>query len=82
MEKVVPLFKPFTTIFYFKFFEHQKVLFLSVNVQTGLKFKFKQGLNHLTGLNGFKPGHLALTHMSAPFPYPVSSPRSATTRAA
>jgi hypothetical protein len=74
MEIVVPLFKPSTTIFYFNFFEHQKVLFLSVNVQTSLKVKFKQGLNHLTGLNGFKPGHCSTDpHVSA-FPLPCFLP--------
>jgi hypothetical protein len=32
MEKVVPLFKPFKTIFHFKFFEQVKVLFRSAKV--------------------------------------------------
>jgi hypothetical protein len=47
-----------------------------------LKFKFKQGLNHLTSLNGFKLGTVAPAHLSAPFPSLVSSPRSVTTRVA
>jgi hypothetical protein len=34
-----------------------KVLFLSVKIQMSLKFKFRNGLNHLTSLNGFKLGH-------------------------
>jgi hypothetical protein len=29
MEKILPLFKPLKTIFYFKFFEQRKVLFES-----------------------------------------------------
>jgi hypothetical protein len=32
MEKVVPLFKSFITVFYFKFFELRKVLFRSVKL--------------------------------------------------
>jgi hypothetical protein len=32
MEKVVPLFNIFMTIFYFKFFELRKVIFVSVKV--------------------------------------------------
>jgi hypothetical protein len=41
MEKVVPIVKPFKTIFYSKFFEPGKVLFGSVKVRTGLNFEFK-----------------------------------------
>jgi hypothetical protein len=33
MEKVVPFFKTFTTIFYFNLFEHGKVLFESVKYE-------------------------------------------------
>jgi hypothetical protein len=36
MEKVVPLFKAFKTIFYFKFFEVGKVLFRLVKVWNDL----------------------------------------------
>jgi hypothetical protein len=36
MEKVVPFFKPFTTIFYFKFFELGKIVFGSVKVSKDL----------------------------------------------
>jgi hypothetical protein len=38
MVKVVPLFKPFKTIFYFKFFKPGKVLFRSIKVWIDLKF--------------------------------------------
>jgi hypothetical protein len=41
MEKVVRLFKPFKTIFYFKIFETGKILFGSSGVWTDLhKFEF------------------------------------------
>jgi hypothetical protein len=43
MEKVVPLFNPFKTIFYFNFYEQGKVLFESIKVWRGLKlFEFIQ----------------------------------------
>jgi hypothetical protein len=32
MEKVVPLFKPFKIIFYFKFVEVEKVIFVLIKV--------------------------------------------------
>jgi hypothetical protein len=38
MENIVPYFKPFTTIFYFKIFELGKVLFETVKVWKDLKF--------------------------------------------
>jgi hypothetical protein len=38
MDKAVPLFKPFKTIFYLKKFEQGKVLFVSVKFQLSLKF--------------------------------------------
>jgi hypothetical protein len=38
MDKVVPLFNPFTTIFYFKLFELGKVLFGLVKVWKDLEF--------------------------------------------
>jgi hypothetical protein len=41
MYKVVPLFKIFTTIFYFKFLKLGKVNFGSVKIQMSLNFKFK-----------------------------------------
>jgi hypothetical protein len=36
MEKVIPLFKQFKTIFYFKFFELRNVLFESVKIWNNL----------------------------------------------
>jgi hypothetical protein len=41
MEKVVPFFKTFTTILYFKLFELGKVLFQSVKVRMSLNFEFQ-----------------------------------------
>jgi hypothetical protein len=40
IEKVVPLLKPFKTIFYLKQFNPEKVLFGSKEIRTGLKFEF------------------------------------------
>jgi hypothetical protein len=37
MDKAVPLFKPFETIFYLKKIEQGKVLFVSVKFQMNLK---------------------------------------------
>jgi hypothetical protein len=41
MEKVLPFFKTFTTIFYFKLFEPGKVLPASIKVRMSLNFEFK-----------------------------------------
>jgi hypothetical protein len=41
MEKVLPLFKLFKSIFYFKISEPGKVFFGSVKISMGLNFEFK-----------------------------------------
>jgi hypothetical protein len=53
MQKVVSIFKIFTTIFYFKFFELRKIIFGSVKVlnnlnqiQTRFEFEFEINLNY------------------------------------
>jgi hypothetical protein len=53
MQKVVSIFKIFTTIFYFKFFELRKIIFGSVKVlnnlnkiQTHFEFEFEINLNY------------------------------------
>jgi hypothetical protein len=64
MEKVVPFFKSFTTIFYFNIFALGKVLFGSVQIRTGLKFEFKFVWIVWPDLTWFKPPDCAGAHAS------------------
>jgi hypothetical protein len=73
MEKVLPLFKPFKTTFYFKNFKQRKVLFELDEVWKELKclssFKFQSSLNtgvdpaasHCSGPTGQRPHLPCLT---------------------
>jgi hypothetical protein len=84
MEKVVPLFKTFTTIFYFKIFKLNKVLFRPVKIlkqfELGLnpfKFEFKSDLNRLRRycgrgppISGRPPHAVVGAHLSI-FPPPL-----------
>jgi hypothetical protein len=45
-----------------------------IKFQTSLKFKFKLILNHMTGLNGFKPGHCSPGPPVGAFPLPYFLP--------
>jgi hypothetical protein len=64
MEKVVPLFKPFNFIFYFKFFRLRKIIFRSVKVWMSLNFEFES----FDRFGNFKTRHSGRAHASAPHP--------------